>query len=185
MRSALSLALSAAMSGTIHSGAWRLWRKSGDSKAPRRSAGCSRMYLAPESRAAINSAAVRRTSSFASCSSRSWLGSTSGRPSTCSRSRTGGVPPSFASGESKKRATEKVEQEGVYKRSLVGGCETHLPHAQHPSRCCRTRHPCVIERRRCRPFERSVRRIEAGRVATSEQGPQELERPAVGQRRST
>eukprot|EP00965_Chrysotila_dentata_P043904 1459249-Pleurochrysis_carterae.AAC.1 len=81
MRSALSLVLSATISGTIHSGAWRLLRKSGDSRAPR-SAGCSRMYSAPESRAALSSAAVRRTSSFASCSSRSWLGSTSGRPST-------------------------------------------------------------------------------------------------------
>eukprot|EP00965_Chrysotila_dentata_P108311 3577554-Pleurochrysis_carterae.AAC.1 len=70
------------------------------------------MYSAPESRAALSSAAVRRTSSLASCSSRSCLGSTLGRPSTCSRSRTGGGPPSDASGESKKRATEEVEHGG-------------------------------------------------------------------------
>eukprot|EP00965_Chrysotila_dentata_P023210 769566-Pleurochrysis_carterae.AAC.1 len=68
MRSALSVVLRAMMSGTSQSGAWRLWMKSGDSRAPR-SAGCSRMYSEPESRAALSNAAVRRTSSLASCSS--------------------------------------------------------------------------------------------------------------------
>eukprot|EP00965_Chrysotila_dentata_P165510 5465902-Pleurochrysis_carterae.AAC.1 len=91
MRSQLTLASSAAMSGTIHRGACRLLRKSGDSRAPR-SAGCSRMYSAPKSRAALSSAAVRRTSSFASCSSRSWLGSMSGSPSTCSPDGSGIEP---------------------------------------------------------------------------------------------
>eukprot|EP00965_Chrysotila_dentata_P220223 6191646-Pleurochrysis_carterae.AAC.2 len=70
------------------------------------------MYSAPESRAALSNAAVRRTSSLASCSSRSCLGSVSGRPNTCSRSLTGSGPPSDESGEAKYRATEKVEHGG-------------------------------------------------------------------------
>eukprot|EP00965_Chrysotila_dentata_P101316 3344969-Pleurochrysis_carterae.AAC.1 len=56
------------------------------------SAGCSRIYSEPASLAAVSSAAVRRTSSFASASSRACAGSTSGRPSGYSRLRTTGGP---------------------------------------------------------------------------------------------
>eukprot|EP00965_Chrysotila_dentata_P066160 2190112-Pleurochrysis_carterae.AAC.2 len=70
------------------------------------------MYSAPEPRAARRSEAVRLTSSFASCSSLAWFGPTSGRPKTCSLSRTGGGPPSLELGDEKKRDTEKVEHGG-------------------------------------------------------------------------
>eukprot|EP00965_Chrysotila_dentata_P002583 83970-Pleurochrysis_carterae.AAC.1 len=83
----------------------------GDPVAPR-SAGCSRTYSAPESRAARSSRVVRRTSSFAAASSRAWLSGTFGRPTTLSRSRTGGGLPSGASGDEKKRDTENVEHGG-------------------------------------------------------------------------
>eukprot|EP00965_Chrysotila_dentata_P061064 2023157-Pleurochrysis_carterae.AAC.1 len=43
--------LRARTAGTTHSGAWRLCTNIGESTAPR-SAGCSRMYSAPVSRAA-------------------------------------------------------------------------------------------------------------------------------------
>eukprot|EP00965_Chrysotila_dentata_P146676 4843924-Pleurochrysis_carterae.AAC.2 len=62
----------------------------GDPIAPR-SAGCSRTYSAPESRAARSNQVVRRTSSFAAASSRAWRSGTLGRPTTLSRSRTGVV----------------------------------------------------------------------------------------------
>eukprot|EP00965_Chrysotila_dentata_P035129 1169007-Pleurochrysis_carterae.AAC.2 len=67
--------------------------KIGEPKAPR-SAGCSRTYSAPESRAARSRRVVRRISSFASASSRACVSGTSGRPMTWSRSRTGGGPTS-------------------------------------------------------------------------------------------
>eukprot|EP00965_Chrysotila_dentata_P132970 4396620-Pleurochrysis_carterae.AAC.1 len=70
------------------------------------------MYSLPASRAARNRLAVRRTSSFAWCSSRACCGGTLGRPPICSRVRTGGGPPSGESLEEKKRDTEKVEQGG-------------------------------------------------------------------------
>eukprot|EP00965_Chrysotila_dentata_P047470 1574399-Pleurochrysis_carterae.AAC.1 len=85
--------------------------KRGESTAPR-SAGCSSTYSAPASRAARRRRTVRRTSSLDSCSSRACLSGTSGRPMTLSRSRTGGGPPSWASGEENNRETENVEQGG-------------------------------------------------------------------------
>eukprot|EP00965_Chrysotila_dentata_P258044 6213078-Pleurochrysis_carterae.AAC.3 len=111
MRSAESVSRSATTSGTSHNGAWRLCKNSGHSKAPR-SAGCSRIYSAPESRAARRSEVARLTSSLASCSSLAWPASTSGKPRTFSLSRTGGGPPSSELGEEKKRGTENVEHGG-------------------------------------------------------------------------
>eukprot|EP00965_Chrysotila_dentata_P134815 4458969-Pleurochrysis_carterae.AAC.1 len=70
------------------------------------------MYSLPASRAARKRLAVRRISSFDCSSSRKCWGGTSGRPSMCSRSRTGGGPPSDAALDAKKRDTEKVEQGG-------------------------------------------------------------------------
>eukprot|EP00965_Chrysotila_dentata_P004110 133043-Pleurochrysis_carterae.AAC.1 len=67
-------------------------RKIGEPNAPR-SAGCSRTYSAPESRAARSSRVVRRISSFASASSRACFSGTSGSP-MWSRFRTVGGPPS-------------------------------------------------------------------------------------------
>eukprot|EP00965_Chrysotila_dentata_P019918 659874-Pleurochrysis_carterae.AAC.1 len=64
----------------------------GESVAPR-SAGCSGMYSAPESRAARRMRTVRRISSFDSRSSRRCGSGTLGSPMTLSRSRTGGGPP--------------------------------------------------------------------------------------------
>eukprot|EP00965_Chrysotila_dentata_P228936 6196888-Pleurochrysis_carterae.AAC.1 len=99
MRSPPSGSRQATISGIIsHKGGCRLCKKRGDSKA-QRSAGCSRMYSAPESRAACRSEAVRLTSSFASCSSLAWLASTLGSPRMFSLSRTGGGPPSSKLGE--------------------------------------------------------------------------------------
>eukprot|EP00965_Chrysotila_dentata_P140964 4660017-Pleurochrysis_carterae.AAC.1 len=60
------------------------------------------MYSLPASRAARNRHAVLRTNSFAWCSSRACCGGTSGRPSMCSRVRTGGGPPSGEASEAKK-----------------------------------------------------------------------------------
>eukprot|EP00965_Chrysotila_dentata_P240961 6204013-Pleurochrysis_carterae.AAC.1 len=70
------------------------------------------MYSAPESLAARRRAAVRRTSSLAWWSSRACAGATSGIPIGWSRVLTGGGPPSRASVEVKRRATEKVEHSG-------------------------------------------------------------------------
>eukprot|EP00965_Chrysotila_dentata_P176115 5815408-Pleurochrysis_carterae.AAC.1 len=103
--------LRARTAGTTHSGAWRLCTNIGESTAPR-SAGCSRMYSAPVSRAARRRRMVRLMSSFASRSSRAWHSGTLGRPITLSRPRTGGGPPSAAEGASKNCDTEKVEQGG-------------------------------------------------------------------------
>eukprot|EP00965_Chrysotila_dentata_P103318 3410186-Pleurochrysis_carterae.AAC.1 len=65
----------------------------GDLGCPR-SAGCSSMYSAPASRAAVRIVVVRRTSSFASWSSSRWADGTSGKPNGCSRMRKTGGPPS-------------------------------------------------------------------------------------------
>eukprot|EP00965_Chrysotila_dentata_P011848 389072-Pleurochrysis_carterae.AAC.1 len=70
------------------------------------------MYSLPASRAARRRFAVRRISSLDCCNSRACWGGTSGRPRMCSRSRTGGGPPSGAALEAKKRETENVEQGG-------------------------------------------------------------------------
>eukprot|EP00965_Chrysotila_dentata_P047397 1572320-Pleurochrysis_carterae.AAC.1 len=75
------------------------------------SAGCSRRYSDPASRPARRSDTVRSTSRLACCKSRWCAGGTSGRPKMCSRSRTGGGPPSGTSA-SKKRLTEKVKHGG-------------------------------------------------------------------------
>eukprot|EP00965_Chrysotila_dentata_P212933 6187332-Pleurochrysis_carterae.AAC.2 len=75
------------------------------------SAGCSRRYSDPASRPARRSETVRSTRRLACYSSRWCAGGTSGSPAMCSRSRTGGGPPSGTSA-SKKRLTEKVEQGG-------------------------------------------------------------------------
>eukprot|EP00965_Chrysotila_dentata_P158218 5227021-Pleurochrysis_carterae.AAC.1 len=56
------------MSGSTQMDACAASKKSGDLGCPR-SAGCSRMYSAPASRAALSRAAVRRTISFASANS--------------------------------------------------------------------------------------------------------------------
>eukprot|EP00965_Chrysotila_dentata_P044148 1467425-Pleurochrysis_carterae.AAC.1 len=77
-----------------------------------RSAGCSRMYSAPASRAARRSVAVRSTSRFACSSSRRCEGGTLARPVMFSWSRTGGGPPSGAFLAAKKRLAEKVEHGG-------------------------------------------------------------------------
>eukprot|EP00965_Chrysotila_dentata_P213956 6187945-Pleurochrysis_carterae.AAC.2 len=61
---------------------------------------------------------VRSTSLLACWSSRWWCAGTSGSPMICSRSRTGGGPPSGASAV-KKRLTEKVEQGGEAARSCL------------------------------------------------------------------
>eukprot|EP00965_Chrysotila_dentata_P148521 4903945-Pleurochrysis_carterae.AAC.1 len=74
-------------SGVRQMGACRLCRNIGDARAPRDT--------------------VRRTSSLDCASSRALLTATSGRPITCSRSRTGGGPPSAAVSLLKKRDTEK------------------------------------------------------------------------------
>eukprot|EP00965_Chrysotila_dentata_P172048 5677524-Pleurochrysis_carterae.AAC.2 len=95
-------------SGVSQTGASRLCRNMGDARAPR-SAGCSSTYSAPDSYAARSSDTVRRTSSFDCASSRVCSIATSGRPITCSRSRTGGGPPSAAESLLKKRDTENVE----------------------------------------------------------------------------
>eukprot|EP00965_Chrysotila_dentata_P060225 1996777-Pleurochrysis_carterae.AAC.1 len=60
--------LRARTEGRDHNGACLRCMKIGESTAPR-SAGCSRMYSAPASRAARRSRTVRRTSSLASRSS--------------------------------------------------------------------------------------------------------------------
>eukprot|EP00965_Chrysotila_dentata_P163156 5388207-Pleurochrysis_carterae.AAC.3 len=115
--------------GIIHRGAWRLCMKMGKSTAPR-SAGCSRTYSAPESRAARRRRTVLLTSSFASWSSRACCSGTSGSPITWSRLRTGGGPPSATDGAEKKRETEKVEQGG---EAITADCAR--PHHRHEGRC--------------------------------------------------
>eukprot|EP00965_Chrysotila_dentata_P093394 3085333-Pleurochrysis_carterae.AAC.1 len=97
--------------GMIHRGACRLCMKMGESTAPR-SAGCSRTYSAPKSRAARRMCTVRRMSSLDSRSSRMCASGTSGRPITLSRSRTGGGPPSLTEGDESRRETENVEHGG-------------------------------------------------------------------------
>eukprot|EP00965_Chrysotila_dentata_P018361 611065-Pleurochrysis_carterae.AAC.2 len=81
------------MMGTTQSGPCRLCRYRGDDICPR-SAGCSRMYSAPASRAARRSVAVHSTSRFACSSSRRCEEGTLANPMIFSRSRTGGGPPS-------------------------------------------------------------------------------------------
>eukprot|EP00965_Chrysotila_dentata_P019782 656204-Pleurochrysis_carterae.AAC.2 len=83
----------------------------GDLGSPR-SAGCSSIYSEPASRAAVRRAVVRRTSSFASASSRLCCGATSGRPRGCSRLRRTGGPPSGDESERKCREIENVEHVG-------------------------------------------------------------------------
>eukprot|EP00965_Chrysotila_dentata_P257251 6212828-Pleurochrysis_carterae.AAC.2 len=104
--------LRARIEGRIHNGACRLCTKIGESVMAPRSAGCSRIYSAPASRAARRSRTVRLTSSLDSRSSRAWLSGISGNPMALSRSRTGGGPPSSAVGAAKKRETVNVEQGG-------------------------------------------------------------------------
>eukprot|EP00965_Chrysotila_dentata_P181883 6004752-Pleurochrysis_carterae.AAC.1 len=112
MEAASSVRRRATISGIIQMGAWSLCRKIGDLYAPR-SAGCSRMYSAPDSLAARRRAAVRRTNLLAWCSSRACDGATSGIPMLgWSCVLTGGGPPSCASVDVKWRATEKVEHGG-------------------------------------------------------------------------
>eukprot|EP00965_Chrysotila_dentata_P257487 6212899-Pleurochrysis_carterae.AAC.1 len=96
--------------GMSHNGPWRACKKIGEATCPR-STGCSRMYSAPASRAARSSETVRSTRRFACASSRLCCAGTSGRPVMCSRSRTGGGPPSGTL-PSKNPVTEKVEQGG-------------------------------------------------------------------------
>eukprot|EP00965_Chrysotila_dentata_P132823 4391892-Pleurochrysis_carterae.AAC.1 len=91
------------MDGMSHKGPWRACRKSGDAMCPL-SAGCSRRYSEPDSRPARRREAVRSTSVFACINSRWCAGGTSGSPVMCSRSRTGGGPPSGTLA-SKKRLT--------------------------------------------------------------------------------
>eukprot|EP00965_Chrysotila_dentata_P019939 660322-Pleurochrysis_carterae.AAC.1 len=55
--------------GIGHSGPWRACKKMGEAKRPR-SAGCSRRYSAPASRAARSRETVRSTRVFACASSR-------------------------------------------------------------------------------------------------------------------
>eukprot|EP00965_Chrysotila_dentata_P024462 809754-Pleurochrysis_carterae.AAC.1 len=83
----------------------------GESVAPR-SAGCSKTYSAPESRAARRMCTVRRISSLDSRSSRTCGSGTFRSPMTLSRSRTGGGPPSLAEGDENSRETENVEHGG-------------------------------------------------------------------------
>eukprot|EP00965_Chrysotila_dentata_P164162 5420198-Pleurochrysis_carterae.AAC.1 len=88
------------MSGNTHTEACAASRKRGERGWPR-SAGCSKMYSAPASRATQSNADVRRTSSLASASSRACAGWASGKPSGCSRERTTGGPPSGEAPERK------------------------------------------------------------------------------------
>eukprot|EP00965_Chrysotila_dentata_P136059 4498429-Pleurochrysis_carterae.AAC.2 len=91
-------------------GPCRACRNSGDAMCPL-SAGCSRRYSEPASRPARRSDTVRSTRRLACCSSRWCVEGTSGSPMMCSRSRTGGGPPSGTLA-SKERLTENVEQGG-------------------------------------------------------------------------
>eukprot|EP00965_Chrysotila_dentata_P011051 359282-Pleurochrysis_carterae.AAC.3 len=100
-----------AIAGIIHNDACAASMKMGDLGCPR-SAGCSSIYSEPASRAAVRMAAVRRTSSFASASSRLCCGATSGRPRGCSRLLRTGGPPSGEELERKCREIENVEQGG-------------------------------------------------------------------------
>eukprot|EP00965_Chrysotila_dentata_P262111 6214471-Pleurochrysis_carterae.AAC.4 len=86
------------MSGNTQRDACAASRKSGDLGCPR-SAGCSRIYSAPASRAAVSKAAVRRTISLASANSLRCASGTSGLPRGCSRVRTTGGPPSGEASE--------------------------------------------------------------------------------------
>eukprot|EP00965_Chrysotila_dentata_P076963 2540857-Pleurochrysis_carterae.AAC.2 len=98
-------------SGVGEMGACRLCKNMGDARAPR-SAGCSSTYSAPDPCAARSRETVRLTSSLDCASSRACSTATSGRPITCSGSRTGGGPPSAAELLLKKRDTENVEHGG-------------------------------------------------------------------------
>eukprot|EP00965_Chrysotila_dentata_P170912 5640949-Pleurochrysis_carterae.AAC.2 len=97
--------------GIIHKEACAASMKMGDFGCPR-SAGCSSMYSEPASRAAERMAVVRRTSSFASASSRLCCGATSRRPRGCSRLLRIGGPPSGDGLERKCREMENVEHGG-------------------------------------------------------------------------
>eukprot|EP00965_Chrysotila_dentata_P052859 1753062-Pleurochrysis_carterae.AAC.1 len=98
-------------SGVSQMGACRLCKNMGDARASR-SAKCFSTYPSPDPCVARSSETVRRTSSLDCASSRACLIATSGRPITCSRSRTGGGPPSAAESLLKKRDTENVEHGG-------------------------------------------------------------------------
>eukprot|EP00965_Chrysotila_dentata_P001393 45557-Pleurochrysis_carterae.AAC.1 len=91
--------------------AWAASMKIGGLHCPR-SAGCSRIYSEPALQAAERMAIVRRTSSLACASSHACAGSTSGKPSRCSRLLTAGGPPAGEEPERKGRDTEKVEHGG-------------------------------------------------------------------------
>eukprot|EP00965_Chrysotila_dentata_P224022 6193933-Pleurochrysis_carterae.AAC.1 len=111
MRDALWRRRTSVMSGNTQMEACAASRNRGDLGCPR-SAGCSRMYSAPASRAAESKAVVRRTISLASASSLRCASGTSGLPRGCSRVRTTGGPPSDEASERKWRDTEKVEHGG-------------------------------------------------------------------------
>eukprot|EP00965_Chrysotila_dentata_P087716 2896182-Pleurochrysis_carterae.AAC.2 len=106
----VSRARRSVMTGMSHSGPCRLCRKSGDAMCPL-SAGCSRRYSVPASRAARRREAVRSTRRFACSSSRWCEGGAFASPMIFSRSRTGGGPPSGTCAENN-RLTENVEQGG-------------------------------------------------------------------------
>eukprot|EP00965_Chrysotila_dentata_P018521 617017-Pleurochrysis_carterae.AAC.1 len=89
MRCAPWAARMACTSGNTQTDACAESRWRGDRGCPR-SAGCSKMYSAPASRAAVSKAMVRRMSSLALASSRWCSFGTLGRPRGCSRVRTTG-----------------------------------------------------------------------------------------------
>eukprot|EP00965_Chrysotila_dentata_P215846 6189034-Pleurochrysis_carterae.AAC.2 len=86
------------MSGNTQRDACAASKKSGDLGCPR-SAGCSRVYSAPASRAALSRVAMRRTISLASANSLRCASGTSDLPRGCSRVRTTGGPPSAEAAE--------------------------------------------------------------------------------------